>query len=459
MILKGKTSIELTDVNTGEVEIKEEENMLTNALSYLYNYNPMGVFSSFTNTSFIVDFNSEFIPVCPNILGGIFLFSEPLEEDAEFIFPESGQLPMAYASNEVNPYEDAKRGSMNLNESMAITNGYKLVWEFSTSQGNGTIATLALTNKYGGASVYGNEYDDGTVIVPIKRDSITGLEIWERRMFLFTVEVDTENEILYSIYYESTGIYIYKARIPIHSIALGENLDGVHYELLEEVVITPSSFAFSSYSYYYYGEFCDGEDGYWYGLTHTGNSNGSASVDWIKISKEDYSFTEGTWTFSGVYLSKAGTYDTKYYYRTMKNCIRNGYWYAISYNLSNVYKINLNNITDVTLISLGKTIEENGMGDSAYTYILMTVIQGIIMGLDFMILEDDTVVLTKGDTKFTYMGTRAYQWKQYLFTWTMNSRSVFLLTPYLATINNLSSAVVKTADKTMKITYTLTEED
>ena len=37
-------------------------------------------------------------------------------------------------------------------------------------------------------------------------------------------------------------------------------------------------------------------------------------------------------------------------------------------------------------------------------------------------------------------------------------RNIYLLAPYLATINNLPSAVVKTADKTMKITYTLTEE-
>ena len=32
------------------------------------------------------------------------------------------------------------------------------------------------------------------------------------------------------------------------------------------------------------------------------------------------------------------------------------------------------------------------------------------------------------------------------------------MTPYLATICNLSQAVVKNADKTMKITYTLTEQ-
>lgn len=37
--------------------------------------------------------------------------------------------------------------------------------------------------------------------------------------------------------------------------------------------------------------------------------------------------------------------------------------------------------------------------------------------------------------------------------------TTWLLMPYLATINNLSQAIVKNADKTMKITYTLTEQE
>ena len=37
-------------------------------------------------------------------------------------------------------------------------------------------------------------------------------------------------------------------------------------------------------------------------------------------------------------------------------------------------------------------------------------------------------------------------------------RTVYILTPYLASINNLSQTVEKTAEKTMKITYTLTQE-
>ncbi len=54
MKLKGKTTIELTDVNTGVVEVVEEENMITNALHYFFNSNFMGVFNHFNNTSSVL---------------------------------------------------------------------------------------------------------------------------------------------------------------------------------------------------------------------------------------------------------------------------------------------------------------------------------------------------------------------------------------------------------------------
>ena len=40
-MLKGKTIIELTDVNTGKVERHEDENMVTNALKHIFE--PMGL--------------------------------------------------------------------------------------------------------------------------------------------------------------------------------------------------------------------------------------------------------------------------------------------------------------------------------------------------------------------------------------------------------------------------------
>ena len=44
MKLKGTAVIELTDVNTAEVETYVEENMVTNAVNHILGLNPMAVF-------------------------------------------------------------------------------------------------------------------------------------------------------------------------------------------------------------------------------------------------------------------------------------------------------------------------------------------------------------------------------------------------------------------------------
>ena len=92
----------------------------------------------------------------------------------------------------------------------------------------------------------------------------------------------------------------------------------------------------------------------------------------------------------------------------------------------------------------------------------MTLIGDIIVGGDFQVLADDTIVHTQGSEKLNDSATPLFSYKEFLVGWGGSYgnayRNVYLLMPYLATINNLSSAVVKTTDKTMKITYTLTEE-
>ena len=85
------------------------------------------------------------------MIGGILLFSEALAEDEELLYESSDNLPVAYASNNVNSTANLARGSLNLTESMALSNGYKFVWEFTPNQGNGTIAAVALTSALGGA--------------------------------------------------------------------------------------------------------------------------------------------------------------------------------------------------------------------------------------------------------------------------------------------------------------------
>ena len=124
MKLQGVMTIELTDVNTGEVETVEETNMVTNAVNYILGLNPMGVYlnaSDEYDEAFL--WNDVLLPICPNMIGGIFLYSEPLEENVENIYPTTAKLPMAYASNDVNATASTIRGSLNLNESKALDNG------------------------------------------------------------------------------------------------------------------------------------------------------------------------------------------------------------------------------------------------------------------------------------------------------------------------------------------------
>ena len=86
--------------------------MMTNALNIFFNHNPMGLFNTLVNTRTIKCFNKYFIPICPNLLGGILLFSERLEENAEkllvikdsglFTLPEIDDIHTRLSEGEAN---------------------------------------------------------------------------------------------------------------------------------------------------------------------------------------------------------------------------------------------------------------------------------------------------------------------------------------------------------------------
>ena len=134
MKLKGTMVIELTDVGTGDVETYTEENMVTNAVNNILGANPLGIFyNAGDGYDTMLTWNDYLLPICPNMIGGILLFSNALEENVDNIYPQSDNLPVAYASNDVNGTTDLARGSLNQTESKALDNGYKFVWEFTAS--------------------------------------------------------------------------------------------------------------------------------------------------------------------------------------------------------------------------------------------------------------------------------------------------------------------------------------
>ena len=192
------------------------------------------------------------------------------------------------------------------------------------------------------------------------------------------------------------------------------------------------------------------------------NSSGDATMKWIKIKKDDLTFTEGTWTLTNAHLRAIGSFKIdSYVNRSVRGVIRNGYLYLQNYDCDGVYKINLSNVTDITLIQLGFTSANRTLSGSSTSQTYMALINDFIIAYDFIITANDTVIPLAGASRFPYIGTPLFQYKEFLTGFGGNygtdCHTTWLLMPYLASINNLAQAIVKNADKTMKITYTLTE--
>jgi len=473
MKLIGESLIELKDVRTGKREYYRDKNMVTSSLNYLFSVNINGM-NNYRSSLFY----SSFLPICPNAIGGILMFEDPLVENTENIFAPSTLGCTGYASNDVNTTTDVKRGSLNQTESMALDNGYKFVWDFSTSQGNGTIASLALTSKHAGKCYWGSIFDNGYVdssnpygrrFILNQRDSMS----WdyskynEGQIYISTIEVDFENGILTSIYIDSSyNIIVRKTKKHLMTAGLTSNLkfDG---KLIETHSISAASFKSLTTNV----AFFDGKDGYWYGFGVSSYASSQSKLKWVKIKKSDYSFTEGEATLSNVYLSySTGSINTfpsgTYYYTGLSKycCLRNGYLYMPKNDDSTkIYKININNYADVTQIQLGFGTAYSG---NNYKGIYFYEFNGIIFFSNGYIDENDKVTQTYNYSyELEYTSSPLFAYKNHAITFggysAYSSSCIYIneyeVSPYLATINNLSSAVVKTADKTMKITYTLTE--
>ena len=136
MALKGSATIELTNAD-GTIEVVKHDNMITNA--------PKDLLKSYRGEMpplFNIVSNNE--SYAKAVFGGVLLFDEILNDDPDDYFIPSTKIT-GYASQNGYAGTDTYRGSYNGTESGVQADGsYKFVWDFSTSQANGTIQSLAL---------------------------------------------------------------------------------------------------------------------------------------------------------------------------------------------------------------------------------------------------------------------------------------------------------------------------
>ena len=449
--MKGKTIIELTDVKTKKKEVLKDDNLVTDVLEKILTLNPNGLLTNINKDTFY--------PIVEKIVGGILLFKDKITEDKNTSFVSTSNECIGYAGQVEGVQENPLQGSFNKQESKATSNGYKFVWDFGTSKANGKISSVCLTNAKAGGGYFGTKSSSETNRIKLGEDRylIKNTDTEMKKKYVNVVEANFEENYIVSIVPESDHLRIIKSREPLLNFRLDDSLS-----FLSEKNITETKIKYKkSYGTYGVCIYVDAENYY---LLKTSTSGGNTNVTKLKINKANNSIEETEFTLENVKIENIGSYSLDYdYYRTIKSVLRGGYVYAVSTDEKYVVKFAINNPVDVTKIEPKFTLK-TGSVSSHTTGCGMYILGDMIIGTNFTIDKNDKVTeiaqsdlstiecipLSYGPFLLGYFANGESSGDKYL------RKVLYLITPYSATINNLSKTVEKTADKTMKITYYLT---
>lgn len=449
--MKGKTIIELTDVKTKKKEVLKDNNLVTDVLEKILALNPNGLLTNINKDTFY--------PIVEKIVGGILLFKDKITEDKNTSFVSTSNECIGYAGQVEGVQENPLQGSFNKQESKATSNGYKFVWDFGTSKANGKISSVCLTNAKAGGGYFGTKSNGETNRIKLGEDKylIKNTDTEMKKKYVNVVEANFEENYIVSIVPESDYLRIIKSREPLLNFRLDDSLS-----FLNEKNITETKIKYKkSYGTYGVCIYVDAENYY---LLKTSTSGGNTNVTKLKINKANNSIEETEFTLENVKIENIGSYSLDYdYYRTIKSVLRGGYVYAVSTDEKYVVKFAINNPVDVTKIEPKFTLK-TGSVSSHTTGCGMYILGDMIIGTNFTIDKNDKVTeiaqsdlstiecipLSYGPFLLGYFANGESSGDKYL------RKVLYLITPYSATINNLSKTVEKTADKTMKITYYLT---
>ena len=486
MGVKGKTVIELTDVNTGKVEKHEDCNMITNGLQeFLDPCGSWGIYpfakDSVRNTS-----------VRNTLTGGILLFDGTLDEDVTNTYANASLKMVGNGALGIsNATSVTELGTYNSVESGVQADGsIKYVYDFLTSQANGTIQSVCLTSKVGGYMGYGNEslkrvYDAGLKNIDYQNlfskifNCINFNNIYSFACVMYAVynedavyvvdpsNIEYINPATATQHWTKTKkIRINKYRLGIKTVGLTDynyinRLIGSYDVDIPQDILNYMSTGSGSYYVNYVSPVADGNKREIF-IIFSKNSQSceNGSFFWVmKIDKDmqvtSYKITNNTGygiyriaMYSYVYTSVA--FDNDYFWCWLQ---KNG-----KYNLTGIKYADSTQIieTDVytdSELALSKTYDhmlEYGSNyvDTSNSHnrdIFNTVRKKPLAVNGYCWNDSRFFKVLFADRKGLYLSF-------------VNNNYFYLIKDprYLATINNLSEPVVKTASKTMKITYILT---
>ena len=467
MNIKGHTSIELTDVNTGEKQKFEDDNMVTNAINLFYKAGGM------TNPSAFNDLLKT--DAVENLLGGILCLDDTITESANIVHVPTGVNMIANGSvgilNTGNPPE---LGSYNESESGWQQDGsYKLVFDYTTSQGNGVIKSVCMTSKYEGLKGIGNAsntsrsasapqtqatYNDINYIAFKGRYDSELVGIYNNKVSLITAYDNTNHKATIKEYGfpvtsldlrdTSLGREIATREVSLPSVFNDKTLDikrpvtssGNEYSVVDG--ICDGQYMHLLYAYL-------GRDQQGYNVYYSYFLSDNYPVYLVKYDTVNHTFTlEETLTESVVGFSNENARHGMQTVKLTKN-----------YILWEEHVITISNTSDVNDIS---NFDDYKIGATFY------VIDDDHLQSNKVIVDLSTATYKQANGGVSYSkvadvnGVMHYGYEYgYVSGYGDNGRKIYIWRnpSYIATINNLENAVEKTGDKTMKVTYILTFVD
>ena len=544
MRLKGHATIELTDVNTGEKVVHEDDNMITNAISKLLGFT--GMFNVSAGTYALnYDLKDMYSPL-KRLTGGLLLFDSQLDEDPDLLYPPAGISLVGCASGISYSGANAMAGSYNKQESGKIDGGYKHVWDFGTSQANGQIACACLTTMAGGkvttgsfphSSDYAYKSGDSNDVVDEITFKNSSLDVFmtkakeqsypdthTSRTFLFldgkknrllktpscywskcyysnsTTEQERFQESLF--YKKSIDIIIERLGVSTFSIFDSPStqaymqsaeydsmaLETVTVEMPDGLKALITDDMINNYGRYFGCSLSNDDNNIYITIRLASTSTNYV----IEKNAKFYVWKINAETFESSYFEVTNTTNEQIQFVNNEELGRGGMHYngytdicvfddcvlCYGYTSKKVYRINLNDNTDVSEIKyqdgssfliknssygFGMCFYENGKmcftlaGSSTISYFY--VVDPILNQAAYKNIDSGNFwPYDYYETTTKLMSISGTILKVYFRCYSNFCKlSPFIDPALLITINNLSSPVLKTASQTMKVTYTLTQ--
>lgn len=512
MGVKGHTKVELFDGLTGRLtERVESDNMFTNAIPKMVNFALTHPYHGTGSGGGLNNWYTNHLA----LVNGLFLFDQAITEDADMLYAPSGAKLTGVARVNVSNNNPSARqlGTYNASESSTANETSKTwVWDFATDQGNGQIACLALTHTNGaGGYAYGIDPNSnnglgvststmqysrinlGEVLVrpnvPTVRRSVYYCGTKNDNYVSFCVDSDTDLIYMFNINTDGLKLVSYKMKLARFNIFQS----GISSQPYTEETI---AFDFSSTPTYFYHFYNTDEQVlyFWFnGSSSLASYGNNASVQIYKLDMRTKTISvhgtfvngSGASIYAALVVTQSAVY-TKEYKETSNSTFRVfksefqgaqtttiytsptvGYTYCYYQNIHNMSYV-FNGIVHMS----GRLGFYTGGSQSSAAFRAIVIhttdddVRINALPLDDYLTNDTysnhmqcippmtstQMIFAAGIEQGGYFSNQSVINLE-------NSGNVYgnVWTPvhYLATINNLPETLTKTADKTMKVSYTI----